>query len=154
MIGRLSIAFSLAMSLYTSLCQCHNRTNIFSSLTELQVCNQDSLYGEKSRCLIGSMGSAQGLSQYLKNACPKLQFQNFFPSRFNYYLYNTHLIAYCVKKGILHFSYVLGDCLLEKYLVITPQKSKLKILHLIFCLSKNEVFRKLPVQKTGWKGPG
>ena len=55
------------------------------------------------------------------------QFQNFSPSRFsylstsnpytNYIWYQLHLIAYCVKKGDLHFSYVLEDGLLEKYLV-------------------------------------
>ena len=39
-------------------------------------------------------------------------------------------------------------------LVITPQKSKLKNHHRNFCLSKQEVFRKLPVQKTGGTGPG
>ena len=54
----------------------------------------------------------------------------------------------------LHFSYVLEDGLLRKYLVITPQKSKLKNHHRNFCLSKKEVFRKLPVQKTGRTGPG
>ena len=59
-----------------------------------------------------------------------------------------------VKKGNLHFSYVLEDGLLGKYLVITTQKSKLKNLHRIFCLSKQEVFRKLPVQKTGRTCPG
>ena len=31
---------------------------------------------------------------------------------------------------------------------------KLKSLHRIFCLSKQEVLRKLPVQKTGRTGPG
>ena len=37
---------------------------------------------------------------------------------------------------------------------ITPQKSKLKNLHINFCLSKQEVFRKLPVQKDGcWLSP-
>ena len=60
----------------------------------------------------------------------------------------------CVKKGNLHFSYVLEDGLLGKYLVITPQKSKLKNHHRKFCLSKQEVFSKLPVQKTGRTGPG
>ena len=34
------------------------------------------------------------------------------------------------------------------------KKSKLKNHHRNFCLSKQEVFRKLPVQKTGRKGPG
>ena len=66
-----------------------------------------------------------GLSQDFKNACPKQQFQNFCPSRFSYIyfksLYQPHLIAYCVKKGILHFSYVLEDGLIGKHLVITPK---------------------------------
>ena len=56
--------------------------------------------------------------------------------------------------GNLHFSYVLEDSLLGKYLVITPQKSKLKNHHRNFCLSIQQVFRKLPVQKTGRTGPG
>ena len=58
------------------------------------------------------------------------------------------------QKGNLHFSYVLEDGLLGKYLVITTQKSKFKILYWNFCLSKPEFFRKLPVQKTGRTGPG
>ena len=49
---------------------------------------------------------------------------------------------------------VLEDGLLGKYLVITPLKSKLKNHHRKFCLSKQEVFRKLPVQKTGRTDPG
>ena len=69
-------------------------------------------------------------------------------------LYQLHLIAYCVKKGILHFSHVLEDGLLGKYLVVTLHMSKLKILHRKFCLSKKKVFRKLSVQKTGGSGPG
>ena len=63
-------------------------------------------------------------------------------------------MAYCVKKENLHFSYVLEDGLLGKYLVITPKKSKWKNLYRIFCLSKQVVFWKLPVQKTGKTGPG
>ena len=46
------------------------------------------------------------------------------------------LIAYCVKKGTFHFNHVLEDGLLGKYFVITPLKSKLKILPRNFCLSK------------------
>ena len=41
-----------------------------------------------------------------------------------------------------------------KIFFITTQKSKLKNLHRNFCLSKQEVFRKLSVQKTGRTGPG
>ena len=63
-------------------------------------------------------------------------------------------MGHCVKKGILHFSYGLEYSLLGKYLVITLQKSKLKIFHCKFCLSKKEVFWNLPVQKTGCTGPG
>ena len=58
------------------------------------------------------------------------------------------------QNGNLYVSYVLEDSLLGKYLVITPQKSKLKNHHRNFCLSNQEVFRKLPVQKTGRAGPG
>ena len=63
-------------------------------------------------------------------------------------------LAYFVKKGYLHFSYVLEDGFLGKDLVITSEKSKLKIFRRMFFLSKTEVLRKLPVQKTGWTGPG
>ena len=66
---------------------------------------------------------------------------------------STYISLLC-QKGNSHFSYVLEDGLLGKYLVITPKKSKLKILHRRFCLSKKEVFRKLPLQKTGWTVPG
>ena len=60
----------------------------------------------------------------------------------------------CVKKGNLHFSYVIEAGLLRKYLVITTQMSKLKNFLRNFCLSKQEVFRKLPVQKTDRTGTG
>ena len=60
----------------------------------------------------------------------------------------------CVKKGNLHFNYDLEDGLLGKYLVIIPQKSLLKNHHGNFCLSKQVVFRKVPVQKTGRTGHG
>ena len=63
-------------------------------------------------------------------------------------------VCLCVKKGILHFSYDLEEGLLGKYLVITPKKSKLKNHHRKFCLSKQEVFRELPVQKRGRGGGG
>ena len=58
------------------------------------------------------------------------------------------------QKGNLHFSYVLEHGFLVKYLVIASQKSELKNLLRNVCLSKQEVFRKLPVQKTGRTGPG
>ena len=53
-----------------------------------------------------------------------------------------------------HLRYGLEDGLLEKYLVITSQKLKLKNLHRKLCLSKQEVLRKLPVQNTDRTGPG
>ena len=61
----------------------------------------------------------------------------------------TFIVAQCVKKGNLHFSYVLEDGILGKYLVITPQKSKLKNHHKSFSrfsgnyLSKRQVGRVL-----------
>ena len=42
------------------------------------------------------------------------------------------------QKG--QFTFQLEDGLLEKYLVVTPQKSKLKNLHRNFCLSKQVSF--------------
>ena len=57
-----------------------------------------------------------------------------------------------LQKGNLHFSRVLDDSLLVKYFVITPKKSKLKILFRNSCLSKKEVFRICPskIQKGMW----
>ena len=49
--------------------------------------------------------------------------------------------------------YTLQLCLRE-YIFITPEKSRLRNFHRNFCLSKQVVFRKLPVQKTGRTGPG
>ena len=46
----------------------------------------------------------------------------------------------CQKGQFTLQLYVLGDGLLGKYLVITPQKSKLKNHHRNLCLSKQEVF--------------
>ena len=59
-----------------------------------------------------------------------------------------------MKKGNLHFSYVLEDGFLGKYLDITLENSKLKNFHRNFCLSKQDVLGKLSVQKTGRTGPG
>ena len=70
------------------------------------------------------------------------------------YIYQLHIRAYCIKKVNLHFSYILKDGLLGMYLVITPTKTKLKILYRNVCLSQTEVFRKLSVQKTDRMGPG
>ena len=57
------------------------------------------------------------------------------------------------QKGQFTLQPCPTDGLVGKYLVITPQKSKLKNHHRNFCLSKQEVFRKLPVQKTGRMDP-
>ena len=43
-------------------------------------------------------------------------------------------------KGHLHIFHIIEDDLFGKYLLILPQKSKLKNLHRIFFLSKQEVF--------------
>ena len=81
--------------------------------------------------------------------------QNFFlKTTFYSLLCQLYLIAYCVKKGNLHFSDVLENGLLEKYLVFTPKELKVKILHRNFCLYKKEVLRIMPVQETGRTGPG
>ena len=51
-------------------------------------------------------------------------------------------------------SYALKNGLLGKYLAIIPQKSNLNIPTRNLCLSKmEELFRKLPVQKTGRTRP-
>ena len=49
--------------------------------------------------------------------------------------------AYCVEKGDLHFSYFLKGGLLGRYLVITPKKSKLKILIEILAYPKRRFSR-------------
>ena len=56
-------------------------------------------------------------------------------------LIQLHLIVFCVKKSNLHFSYVLKDGLLGKYLLITPKKFKIK----------NSLKKLLPVQKVGFQ---
>ena len=68
-------------------------------------------------------------------------------------LITTTFNSLLCQKGNSNFSYVLEDGLFGKYVVITPKMSKLKILYWKFCLSKKEVFRKLPVQKTCRTGP-
>ena len=83
----------------------------------------------------------QGLIQDFRNTCQKPQYQKFCLSRFSCQstsnpFYQLHLIANCVKKANLHFSYVLKDGLLGKYLVITPKKSKLKFFIEIFACQK------------------
>ena len=65
------------------------------------------------------------------------------------YLYHLHLAAYCVMKGNVHFSHVLGDGLVGNILFFTSEELKLKNLHRNVYMSKKEVFRKLSVQKTG-----
>ena len=60
-----------------------------------------------------------------------------------------------VSKKPVYTSYVLSDGLLGKYLVITPRRSKLKILYLkYFACPRRKFSEKLPVQKTGRTGPG
>ena len=49
---------------------------------------------------------------------------------------------------------IFGTRVICVFYSITPKKSKLKNFHRNFCLSKKDVFRKRPVQKTGRMGPG
>ena len=90
----------------------------------------------------------QGLSEDFKNAYPKQQFQIsarpdlainliqiLLPTTFN-----------SLRKANLHFSYVLEDGSLGKYLIIAPQKSKLQILYRNFCLSKKRGFQETASQ--------
>ena len=98
--------------------------------------------------------SDQGFCQDFENACLKDQFQNFCPSRFSLpatsNLYYNNLTC---QKGQLTLHHVIEDGLLEKYLIITTKKSKLKIIPSNFCLS-TKLFRKMPVQKTDRMGLG
>ena len=86
----------------------------------------------------------QGLSQESKIARLKPQFQNFCPSRYSFNFRSLQvlcLIPFCVKKGNLHFSNVIEDGLLGKYLIITPKKVKIG----------NSSFKYLPFQKVGFQ---
>ena len=85
--------------------------------------------------------SDPGLSQNLKDACPKQQFQNFCLTRFRYsaYLksiYQLYLIPCCIKKGTLHFRHFLEYGWLEKDLVITsiPKMSNFELNSHLFVL--------------------
>ena len=68
-------------------------------------------------------------------------------------IYQLHLIVYCVKKGTLHFIYVLEDDLLGKHSVITlppppPQKKKkVKIENALWKLLR---FSGLSKGQAGW----
>ena len=64
------------------------------------------------------------------------------------------MIAFCVKKCNLQFIHVLEDGLLETSLSYYPQKVKIENSVYKLCLSKMEVFGKLPAQNTGRTGPG
>ena len=55
----------------------------------------------------------------VQNSNFKISARSDLPTNLLKILILTHLIAYCVKKGTLHFNYVQGDGLLVKYLVIT-----------------------------------
>ena len=55
-----------------------------------------------------------------------------------------NFIAHCTKKGNLHFSHVLEESLLGKYLVIYPLKAK----------NRNSIFQKTPYLKKSWTDPG
>ena len=48
------------------------------------------------------------------------------------------------QKGHKHFSYILRDGLLEKYLIITHKKPSKKILHRNVWLSEREFFKRCP----------
>ena len=65
-----------------------------------------------------------------------------------------NIIAYCVKTGNLDLSYVLEEGLLRTDMIIHPKKEKLEKNSRNFCLSKKQFYRKMPVQKTAWMGPG
>ena len=66
--------------------------------------------------ILKNKGEEQGLSQDLINACPNINFKiSARPDLATYILQiliPTTSKTYCVKKGILHFSYVLEDGLL------------------------------------------
>ena len=58
------------------------------------------------------------------------------------------------QKGQFTLQLCPRRCFFRKIFVNYPPKVKIEKLHRIFCLSKQEVLRKLPVQKTGRTGPG
>ena len=51
-------------------------------------------------------------------------------------MYKVHVIAYCVKKGNLHFSHVIEDGLLEKYSIIIQKNQNSKFFTKIFARPK------------------
>ena len=61
-------------------------------------------------------------------------------------------MAYQVKKANLPLIYDFG--LLGQNMVIGAKKLKLKIFHRNFRLSRKKVFKKVPVQKSGWTDLG
>ena len=99
--------------------------------------------------------STQGLHQEFQNACPKRLFQKLCPSRI-IYLSKNLLIYFHLPIPFIFYSLfglkgqsILKPCprrrfvrkMLSKYFI----KIKLKNLHIIFCLSIKELFRKLQV---------
>ena len=95
---------------------------------------------------------SQGLSQDFKNACPKQQFQKFCPSRFSYlstsnpYIPATFNSLVC-QKGQFTLQLCLRRWFGKKiFSYYTPKVKIEKSLYRNFCLSKQEVFRKLTDQ--------
>ena len=65
-------------------------------------------------------------------------------------LYQLDLIAYCVKKGNLHSSHVL-DGMFGKDLFFTKKINIQNFLQKFLLVPKKDVFRKLRIQKTGFR---
>ena len=110
---------------------------------------------------VSCLGLGTGSSIRLKKCLYKTAIQNICLSTFSHEstsnpynnLFNSLKVVSFNFEKANSTSYVLQDCLSEKYLVITHKKSKLKILYKL-CLSKKEVFRKLcPIGSRPWHEP-
>ena len=84
------------------------------------------------------------LANIFLNACPKLQLQNSYPSKFSYSstsnLYSNNILIFisllCHKGKYTLQSCSRKKCLLQKYLVFTPKSQNWKFFSEIFFMSK------------------
>ena len=101
----------------------------------------------------------QGLSQDFKNVCPKQQFPNICPSRLSYLSTKLTILpatfnCLVCQKGQFPLQSCPRRCFVRIIFGYYTPKVKIKNHHRNLCQFKQEVFRKLPVQKTGRTGPG
>ena len=143
--------FSKVVHLHSTVLHCY--LCIIQAWIFLYICSFITIYGKFIVFIVSTYGSAAEhkikWGDYISFLSGPFHFDRRIQEPINQITVALlHLIAHCVKKGHLHISHVLEDGLLENYL-FPPKKSKLKIIHYTFCLSKREVFWKLPVHESG-----